>query len=292
MKGYQAWTTETGVRTIRLHYSSMPSRDPATERGRAWLVKSLEGYLGGKDNPAWKMEQEIDFSIRSGIPIYKIFREELHVAKEPLKPIRNIPIMRGWDYGLTPACAIAQLTPRPRLNVLPCLFTPQTDSLGIKRFSTRVIEYCNMTYPGFEFIDYGDPAGDARAQTDERTCFEIQRDFKGPDGKYLIDIQSGEISWTGRHKAMEDVLGRIEDDGIPFVQVDPRERFLIDAFKGGYRKRRVAQNKELYVDEPEKNEFSHLMNGLEYLVSKLQYGRPMAKRKGPPEPNVAESYGA
>lgn len=278
MKGIQKWTTQTGIRTIRLHYSAFASRDPETAAGIAWMKKALEGYIGGKDNPSWKMEQEIDFSIRSGIPIYKIFREEIHVAKTPLKPIPRVPILRGWDYGLTPACALAQLTPRPHLNVFPCLYTPMTDSIGIKRFTERVIEYCNMTYPGYQFHDYGDPAGNAKAQTDERTCFEIQRDFKGPDGRSLVNVEAGEISWTGRHKAMEDALKRLEDDGIAFVQIDPQERFLIDAFKGGYRKRRVAQTKEIYVDEPEKNEFSHLMNALEYLVSRLRYGR-QEKRK-------------
>lgn len=255
------------------------------------MKKALEGYLGGMENPAWRMEQEIDFSIRSGIPIYKIFREELHVAKKSLVPIKNIPILRGWDYGLTPACAIAQLTPRPRLNVFPCLYTPPTGSIGIKRFTEQVIEYCSITFPGYKFIDWGDPAGNAQSQTDERTCFDIQREFKDPFGNRLVDVQAGEISWTGRHRAMEDVLKRLEDDGIPFLQIDPSERFLIDAFKGGYRKRKVAQTKELYVDEPEKNEFSHLMNALEYLVSRIKYGRPLKKAKVETDSTeIAESY--
>ena len=74
------------------------------------------------------------------------------------------------------------------------------------------------------------------------------------------------------------------------MQIDPRERFLIDAFKGGYRKKKIA-NKELYLDEPEKNEYSHLMNALEYLVSRLQYGRPMV-RKQRIDDNVAMTYSA
>jgi hypothetical protein len=288
-KGIQKWTTSTGVRTIRLHYSAFPKRDPDTPQGAAWLQKALEGYIGGKDNPAWKMEQEIDFSIRSGVPIYKIFREEHHVAKSPLIPIPHTPILRGWDYGLTPACAIAQLTRRPHLNIFPCVFTAQNESIGIKRFSEKVLQYCNMTFPGFTFIDYGDPAGGQRAQTDERTCFEIQRDFKDDQGRSLIQVEAGEVTWTGRHRAMEDVLRRIEDDGLPFLQVDPRERFLIDAFKGGYRKKQVA-NKEIYLDEPEKNEYSHLMNALEYLVSRLQYGRPAPPPRRGSDDGIASTY--
>jgi len=288
-KGIQNWTTATGIRTIRLHYSAFPKRDPDTPEGRAWLTKALEGYIGGAENSAWKMEQEIDFSIRTGVPIYKIFLEKHHVASSPLKALRNVPIIRGWDYGLTPAVALAQLTPRPHLNVFPSIFTPQSDSIGIKRFTERVIEYCNVTYPGFTFIDYGDPAGDQRAQTDERTCFDIQRDFKAPDGRPLVQVEAGEITWTGRHRAMEEALRRIEDDGVPFVQIDPRERFLIDAFKGGYRKKKIA-NKELYLDEPEKNEYSHLMNALEYLVSRIQYGRPVVRKKAVGDDATANTY--
>ena len=288
-KGIQKWTTPTGIRTVRLHYSAFSKRDPDTIIGHAWRDKAVEGYIGGMDNPAWKMEQEIDFSIRSGVPIYKIFREEHHVSKSQITAIPQIPIIRGWDYGLTPACAITQLTRRPHLNILPCIYTPQTQSIGIKRFTEKVIEYCNVTYPGFMFIDYGDPAGDQRAQTDERTCFEIQRDFKDAQGRPLVQVEAGEISWTGRHKSMEDVLRRIEDDGVPFVQIDPRERFLIDAFKGGYRKKKLA-NKEIYLDEPEKNEYSHLMNAVEYLVSRIQYGRPMARKKAVGDDATANTY--
>jgi hypothetical protein len=289
IKGIQKWTTPTGVRTIRLHYSAFPKRDPDTPSGAAWLAKALQGYIGGKDNPSWKMEQEIDFSIRSGVAIYKIFREEYHVARGPIAAVPGIPILRGWDYGLTPACALGQLTKRPHLNIFPSLYTPQTKAIGIKRFTQAVIEYCNLTYPGFHFVDYGDPAGGQRAQTDERTCFEIQREFKDDQGRLLVDVEAGEVTWTGRHKAMEDVLGRMVDDGMAFVQIDPRERFLIDAFKGGYRKKQVA-NKELYLDEPEKNEYSHLMNALEYLVSRLQYGRPAPPPRGAGAVDISDTY--
>jgi len=33
-KGIQKWTTPSGIRTIRLHYSAFPKRDPETPEGK------------------------------------------------------------------------------------------------------------------------------------------------------------------------------------------------------------------------------------------------------------------
>lgn len=293
LKGIQKWTTPSGIRTIRLHYSSRPDRDPSTPRGQEWLAQSTKGLVGGVTNPIWRKEQEIDFSIREGLPIYKGFKDDRHVSKAPILPVKGIPILRGWDFGGTPACAITQLTGLPRWNILPSLFVPNDQFMGIIRFARVVLEYCNVHYPEYEFLEIADPSGTARKDTDERTCYDILRGNKHikPEhgGGFGLNVQPGEVAWQKRFERMEQVIGRNEDDGIAFLQVDPRERFIIDAFNGGYQRRKIATT-NLFADDPEKNEYSHVMNGLEYIASRVFTFTVSSTKPKQPEPELAESY--
>ncbi len=271
MKGIRKWTTADGIRSIELHYSAFRGRDPETPEGRAWKEAKLRGVPGGELSSDWRKEQEIDFSIRSGMPVYMTFRRQLHVAPGPLAPLKGYPMLRGWDFGGTPACAICQLTPM-HLNVFPSLYVPNHMFMGIKRFGQKVIEHSNLFHPGFSWIEYVDPAGDSRSQVDERTCVMVlagPKDHRDENQRgFGLKVEFGETTFQGRFKAMEGVLGRLSDDGRAFLQIDPRERFLIEAFEGGYQRKKRPQS-GLYDDDPMKNEFSHLMNGLEYVASRL-----------------------
>lgn len=294
IKGIQKWTTDSGVRAIRLHYSAFPARDPDTSQGKAWRDSMTQGLVGGVTNQIWRKEQEIDFTIREGLPIYKTFNEQRHVAPHPIKAVKGVPILRGWDFGGTPACAITQrLFTVPRWNIFPSLFVPNDQFMGIIRFAAEVISYCNIAYPGYEFVEYADPAGNSRNDNDERTCFQTLSG--SPDlpikegGGYGLNVIPGEVTWQGRFESMEMALSRQEEDGICFLQVDPRERFIIDAFTSGYRRKKVA-GKDLYTDEVDKNEYSHVMNGLEYIASKIfQLKRKTQNRK--PVQDLSASYG-
>ena len=292
--GIQKWTTESGIRSIRLHYSAFPARDPATTAGKTWRDTMTKGLAGGMENQIWRKEQEIDFSIREGLPIYKTFNEQRHVAPKPLRAVKNIPMIRGWDFGGTPACAITQrvFMPAPHWNIFPSLFVPNDQFMGISRFGTEVINYCNLAYPGHSWLDYADPAGNQRSQTDERKCFDILNgDPNVPlkdGGGFGLSVQTGEVSWQGRFEAMEMALQRSEEDGVNFLQVDPRERFIITAFTGGYRRKKVI-GKDIYSDEVDKNEYSHIMNGLEYVASRIF----SIKKAGPrprPVADISSSY--
>ena len=65
---------------------------------------------------------------------------------------------------------------------------------------------------------------------------------------------------------MRYYLTTLTPDGKPLLQLDPRCQMLIEAFTGGYHRKVVAGRT---LDEPEKNEYSHLMDCLAYLCAKL-----------------------
>ena len=209
----------------------------------------------GKDPDFIKVYIDGEYGyVKDGKPVYAEYNDSIHCQE--CQPITDKPIRRGWDFGLTPAVTYSQLLPTGQWIVFDELCA---DSLGIDRFSDAVISHTNESWRGFSFIDTGDPAGNQRAQTDERTCFEILK------GKGL-QISAGEVSDTLRIEAVKKPLNTMIA-GKPGFLLHPRCKMLRKGFLGKYRYRRLQTSDERYTDKPEKNEYSHPHDALQYDAS-------------------------
>lgn len=194
--------------------------------------------------------------VMDGKLVYPEYSDIIHCAE--VKPIRGLPIHRGWDFGLTPSCVFTQLSPLGNLNVLDEIVS---DNLGIDRFSDRVSAHSGANYPNFAFTDTGDPAGKQRAQTDEKTCFQILQ-AKG------IDIESGVQTLALRLESVKKTLRTIAN-AKPVLQLDPKCKTLRKGFQGGYQYRRIQVSVEKYTEEPDKNMYSHPHDALQYVTARL-----------------------
>lgn len=159
-----------------------------------------------------------------GDPVYPEFRSELHVAKENIKAEPGRPLLRGWDFGNTPGCIVCQINSRGQVCVLRQF---QVTEPGIFDFGEHVKTECNLEWPDAIWIDYGDPSGAARRETDARSCFEILRNDLG------IAIKAGQSQWTPRREAVARRLSKLVD-GEPQLMVSPRCELLIQGFAGMY----------------------------------------------------------
>ena len=175
------------------------------------------------------------------------------------KPVHGLPIWRSWDFGLTPAAVYGQITPRGQWIVFDEMVA---DSMGVDRFSDVVLDHSAREYSGFEFRDVGDPAGMQRAQSDEKTCFQILH-AKG----ILIEpaIQTLQI----RLESVRRPLQMMIDGGRPQFQLHPRCKWLRRAMMGGYHFRRLRVSGERYSEQPEKNSYSHVADALGYQGTRL-----------------------
>jgi hypothetical protein len=194
--------------------------------------------------------------VQDGKPVYPNFKDSIHVAKEDIKPIPNIPLILGWDFGLTPACVICQLTPMGRLNVLQEFVTT---NMGIREMAQDIVAPALKTvYWQHKIISKGDHAGNQRSQTDERTCFQELRD---------AGIESSGArtnSPVARINAVDHFLRQMVG-GQPAFQMSPSCLMLRKGFNGQYRFRRMqVVGDERYTDQPEKNMFSHVHDALQY----------------------------
>lgn len=216
-----------------------------------------DNLAAGKDEEFCKIYIDGEYGfVVEGKPVYPEYSDTIHCR--PCSPIKDKPIRRGWDFGLTPACTFSQILPSGQWIV----FDEMTgDSIGVERFSNDVLTHCAEEYPDFEFEDFGDPAGGSRAETDERTCFEIMRG-KG------IAITPGEQTPTIRIESVKKPLNTMLG-GQPGFLLDPKCKMLRRGFMGGYQYRRLQTSKEKYVDRPDKNEYSHPHDALQYDATRL-----------------------
>lgn len=265
MQGITEYKTPQGVHVLRLHYTCDP--DKATPEWKAEQKK-------GMTQAAWEREYEINFHVFPGKPWYPEFRYDFHVGKESLQPIKGRPIIRGWDYGLTPATVFCQTTAKGQLMIL----CPELQSVdcGILAHGRVVKSESGTYFNGYSFNDYGDPAGNQRAQTDEKTANQILRE------EYKIIVLPGPVSFEARDNAIRKLLTTTTPDGQPMLLIDPRCIWLIGAFTGGYHRKEVAGR---LLEEPDKNEYSHIMDATGYVASSINSipervtrNRPMPKR--------------
>jgi len=195
-------------------------------------------------------------SLNDGKPVYPMFREDVHVSKEPLLPVPNVPLVVGMDFGLTPAAVFAQHV-RGRWLVLHELVA---QDMGIVRFAELFRIELAQRFPGHNALVYGDPAGDYRAQTDERTPFQILRSAG------IKAYPAGNNDVALRLEAVSTALNRMTD-GDPAFLLDPRCVVLRKGFTGGYGYRRLqVSGAERYEERPEKNRFSHIHDALQYAL--------------------------
>lgn len=212
-----------------------------------------------------------------GKAVYPEYNDNLHC--QPCQPMKGRTIYRGWDFGLTPSCVFTQLTTNGRWLVLD---EKNATSMGADKFSDEVKIHSNERFPGYQFEDYGDPAGNTPSQADEKTCFQILRAKN-------IDIQSGEQTPTLRIESVSSRL-RMLVDGKPALQVDPRCKMIRKGFQGGYQFRRMQTAKEKYADKPDKNQYSHPHDALQYVATKLFARNLTAPKWGKDQPKVDTRY--
>ena len=220
-----------------------------------------EGYylrgLRGKSFDWIKVNlaNEYGFAI-DGKPVYPEFNSGLHVADVEHVPGKRI--YRGWDFGLTPACVFAQVLDDGRFSVFDEVVS---DDSGVDAFSDAVILHSSRTYPRAEFVDYGDPAGSQRVQTDERSCFDILEGKK-------IDIEKSDQSQIIRKESLRYPMTRLAG-GKPMFSIHPRCERTIKGLRGGYCYKRVRVAGERYADKPDKTIESHPVEALEYTAAML-----------------------
>lgn len=227
-----------------------------------WLDNLIDGYYDNLQQG--KSQDWIDVYIHNkfgkslaGQPVFRAFDRQIHVAKQSLNHITNSanPLLIGFDCGLTPAATIAQIDYQGRLLIFESVIS---DGMGALRFSREKLKpLLAQRFPGMSSIIIGDPAGQQRAQTDERTVFDVLRN----EGFLVRPARTNSIS--ARISAVDAFLTRTIDSK-PALLIDPAAEALISAFSGKYRYKIKATGE--VEDKPDKTHpWSDIADSAQYV---------------------------
>jgi hypothetical protein len=216
------------------------------------------------------IEVQWGYSLK-GKPVYRSFNPVIHVSSRPLIYNPHLPLVMGFDAGLTPAGVFGQMSPHGQLMVLAEL---TSSSMGAKRFCNELAKpILAMRFPNPALLIAADPATNQRSQTDEVTVKRILEEEMG----VKVHAQ-GTNALAARLDAVDHFLTRLTDNG-PALIIDPDCVTLIRGFKSGYRY--PVSNKGQIGDSPEKNDYSHVHDAMQYLCQEFMGGeiRDARRRK-------------
>jgi hypothetical protein len=192
-----------------------------------------------------------------GKPVHPWFVDSTHTAAEPIQADLRYPLIIGIDFGRTPAAVVTQhIEDMGRRVVLDELVA--TD-MSAAIFGPELKRWLDTNYSGMPVEVWCDPAGSAQGQATEDTPIRILRAAgipAKPCHSNNPDLRRASVS----NPAL-----RICMDGKPALQVSPKAKMVRKGLMGGfcYRRMKIAGS-ERYTDLPDKNEYSHPVEALEY----------------------------
>lgn len=215
----------------------------------------------------------------SGFPVYeKTFLPEIHIAEPPLKVIQSgaYPLTIGLDFGRTPAAVFGQMDPRGRFIILSEV---TSENMGIERFvETKLKPHMFERYQGIPLRIAPDPAGWQKTQVGEVSPVDVLTNMGYSVVRPHTNLPNLRI------EAVERMLTKFID-GKPAFLVDKSCTQLVKGFKTGYRWRSNKKG-DLEGTTPEKNEYSHIHDALQYfaLVTDVTSGYSVKRKSVPIKP--------
>lgn len=266
---YYKWAEEQRPRNARFF------KQPSGLSSKAENINNLppDYYTNiaiGKDEDWIKVYVHGDYGyIQDGKPVFPQFSHKIHVSGDA-DPIKGIPVIIGYDWGLTPCALLMQSLPNGQVIVFDELTCVNT---GAKAMAELLLHRWSTTYSYALKLGsmWGDPAGAQRGQADEVTCFQVVNKIFEP---YHIFVQPGEQTLELRLESVRWALTNLID-GNPAITIHPRCKTLIKALAGRYKfkKIQVGGIEDRYTQTPDKNHpWSDIADALQYPLSRIYGG--------------------
>ncbi len=226
-----------------------------------WIPKinGVHRYLVEKDG---KSKRWIDSRIMNriippvlGTPVWPMFVPEVHVARERLPYQPGYTVYVGLDFGRRPAAIFGQIV-GDKWRVQRELMAKD---VGASTFAPMVKRLLEQHYPGADVELYGDPKGQDKTQSDERTAYDIFR-------AHGMNVRPAPVPGNAiktRIEAVEKVLNEMRD-GQPRFLVDPGCRMLIAAMSGGYHFSEHPDSAGEFKPDKKKGRYSDIADALQY----------------------------
>lgn len=176
--------------------------------------------------------------------MYPEYLDNIHCVID-LQYIKELPLLFGFDFGLTPACVIAQKNAYGGLNILMDIATLGVSRKGLEQFLNEdVLPVLHRNFKKGMWLAYIDPSGFNRAQTNMTTC----RDILFSKGFQVMPAltQDPEMRY-------DSVANLLKNNNMFYMDGD------------GCQNLRTAFLSRYTLGE-KKGEYSHVMEALQYLA--------------------------
>lgn len=272
------------------------SKNPPPEN----LANLPKGYyaqqiLGmGRDKHKIRRMVDNEFGpVRKGQPVFPEYQDNIHCGSSmighnggpplesaALEPIAGKAIRLSVDGGLTPAAVFQQRDHRGQIRTLGEVVVfadndeEELEQLGPTAFAKMVARYAQDEFPDNRIADigYADPAtlaGEKAKGEDLSWRQTFQRELSKALG-YKVRIKAAPVkgnALTPRLEAVRKPMLRLVEGGEPGLIICPvRCPILRRGFKGMYvyRRTNLQGGHGRYVDEPVKNDYSHVQDAHQY----------------------------
>lgn len=191
----------------------------------------------------------------SGTAVFReSFKSHWHVV-DALEPVASYPIIVGLDFGRDPCAVICQADHKGRLLVLEEIIA---EDVGLETQIQRAIKPALLSDRYITRPTYivGDPAGAQRSTLYEETSFDLLQRH----GLRAYPAPTNDLD--RRLSAVEALLLGARDAGPALLIDRSRCPTIIQALSGGYRYAKTRDGRR--KPQPDKNEFSHIMDALQY----------------------------
>ncbi|NRA31030.1 MAG: hypothetical protein HRU11_12315 [Parvularculaceae bacterium] len=201
--------------------------------------------------------------------------DDMHVAKSNLKLVKNMPVILGWDWGKGgESCVIAQKTQSGQLRVIEEIVA---DNVGLEDFARNFVkprlEKLCPKKDGWKIESIGDPSGKAShgLSKDGLNYFDILNNSRyGLFHGWFDTVPARSNHIELRLNAVRYFLTEKTATGAPKFQLDRSCSKMRRGFNAGYvYKRMQVSGQARYKDQPDKNDFSHPQDALQYIALHL-----------------------
>ncbi len=201
-----------------------------------------------------------------GSPVWPMFKVETHASSQLLVPNPAYDVDVGLDFGRQPAAIFGQGINQRVLIQHELLGQNE----GAVTFAPKVWRYIAKHYPDHDikrFRFWGDPKGQDKTQTDDRTAYDIF-ETNGMKVRQPPGLIGNSIST--RVDAVASVLNEMYD-GRPRFALSAACRTLKVAMAGRYHN----EKDEAGELKPSKDRYSNPADALQYLMLGMGEGRRM-----------------
>jgi len=195
---------------------------------------------------------------RDGKPVYSDWNDRFHVSQKVLSPVRELPLVIGADAGGTPAAIITQHMANGQWRILDELVPGHA---GPTRFSEYLNQVLRQDYEGMSVTGWADPSAAFGGDGEDKAWIEAV------SAKTGIRFRPTLTNYlTPRLDAVRIPLGRMIDGQHPGILLSPKCKILRRGFNSGYKYRRIQKDNGRFAEEPDKNDFSHPHDALQYAL--------------------------